>query len=58
MREEAGVLGSGFYSYDGRDDTGVLSVTYNPELNQFDVAGENTSHPNGMKFKMIWKRKP
>jgi hypothetical protein len=57
MRADAGVLGAGFYSYDGKDDTGVHNVIYNPELKQFDVAGENTSHPEGVEFKMIWKRK-
>lgn len=56
MREEAGVIGAGFYSYDGKDDTGILRTIYNPELNQFDVSGENTSHPEGKKFKMVWKR--
>ena len=57
MREEAGVIGAGFYSYDGHDNTGIHRVIYNPELNQFDVSGENTSHPEGVKdFKMVWKR--
>jgi hypothetical protein len=58
MREDAGVLGAGFYSYDSKDDTGVHSVIYNPELDQFDVSGQNMSHPEGAKdFKMIWRRK-
>lgn len=57
MRSDAGVLGAGFYSYLGKDDTGIHRVIYNPGLKQFDVSGENTSHPEGVKdFKMIWKR--
>jgi hypothetical protein len=57
MREEAGVIGTGFYSYDGKDDAGIHRVIYNPELDQFDVSGENTTHPQGAKdFKMVWKR--
>jgi hypothetical protein len=57
MREEAGVIGAGFYSYHDKDDTGIHRVIYNPELDQFDVSGENTSHPEGKKdFKMVWKR--
>jgi hypothetical protein len=58
MREEAGVIGAGFYSYDGQDDTGILRVIHNPVLNQIDVSGENKSHPEGVRdFKMVWKRK-
>jgi hypothetical protein len=57
MREEAGVIGTGFYSYDHQDNSGIHRVIYNPELGQFDVSGENTSHPEGVKdFKMVWKR--
>jgi hypothetical protein len=57
MREEAGVIGTGFYSYDGQDNAGIHRVIYNPELDQFDVSGENTSHPEGVKdFKMVRKR--
>jgi hypothetical protein len=56
MREEAGVLGAGFYAYDSYDDTGIHTVIYNPTLKQFDVSGENTSHPEGKDFKMVWKR--
>jgi hypothetical protein len=57
MREEAGVIGTGFYSYDGQDNAGIHRVIYNPELDQFDVSGENTTHPEGAKdFKMVWKR--
>lgn len=57
MREEAGVIGTGFYSYDGQDNSGIHRVIYNPMLAQFDVSGENTSHPEGVKdFKMVWKR--
>jgi hypothetical protein len=56
MREEAPVLGEGFYSHDARDDTGTHSVLYNPEAKQFNVSGANTSQLEGVKdFKMIWK---
>ena len=58
MREEAGVVGEGFYSYDNQDDTGIHRVIYNPVLNHFNVSGENTSSPEGARdFKMIWERK-
>ena len=58
MRQDAGALGEGFYSYLGKDDAGFHKVMYNPELKQFDVSGENTSDPEGVKdFKMIWKRR-
>jgi len=57
MREDAGVIGAGFYTYDCKDDMGIHRVIFNPELNQFDVSGENTSHPEGEIFKMVWKRK-
>jgi hypothetical protein len=57
MREEAGVIGTGFYSYDAQDNAGIHRVIYNSVLDQFDVSGENTSHPEGVKdFKMVWKR--
>jgi hypothetical protein len=58
MREEVPVLGEGFYSHDGRDDTGIHRVLYNPEALHFNVSGANTSHPEGVKdFKTIWKRR-
>lgn len=58
MREEVPVLGEGFYSHIGRDDTGVHSVLYNPEARHFNVSGANTSHPEGLKsFKTVWKRR-
>jgi hypothetical protein len=54
----SGLLGDGYYSYDDRDDVGIHRVIYNSTLLQFDVSGENTSHPYGVKdFKMAWKRK-
>ena len=58
MRPEVPVLGEGFYSHDGRDDTGIHRVLFNPEANHFNVSGANTSHPEGVKdFKTIWRRK-
>jgi hypothetical protein len=57
MREEAGVLGLGYYSHTNRDDTGIHEVVYNPALGHFNVSGQNTSHTNGKKFKMVWKRR-
>lgn len=58
MREEAGVLGAGYYSYIEGDDTGIHRVVYNPESKHFNVSGENTSHVEGKRdFKMLWKRK-
>lgn len=58
MREDAEVLGAGFYAYDSQDNTGIHRVIHIPALKQFDVSGENTSHPEGVKdFKMVWKRR-
>jgi len=58
MREDARILGEGYYSHIGRDDTGLHHVIYNPTDGHFNVSGENTSHPNGVKdFKTIWRRK-
>jgi hypothetical protein len=58
MREEAGVLGEGFYSHLDTDDTGVHSVIYNSKDGHFNVSGSNTSHPEGKQsFKMVWQRK-
>lgn len=56
MREEAGVLGAGYYSHTTRDDTGIHEIVYNSALEHFDVSGQNTSHTNGRKFKMVWRR--
>jgi hypothetical protein len=56
MNEEAGVLGAGFYSHTTLDDTGIHEVVYNPALRHFNVSGQNTSHTNGRKFKMVWRR--
>jgi hypothetical protein len=56
MREEAGVLGAGYYSYKDQDDTGTHQVIYNPSLKQFNVSGQNTSKENGRTFKMVWQR--
>jgi hypothetical protein len=58
MREDAEVLGAGFYAYDSQDNTGIHRVIHIPMLKQFDVSGDNMSHPEGVKdFKMVWKRK-
>jgi hypothetical protein len=54
--EGSEVLGAGFYKYKNKDDNGIHRVIYISMLKQFDVSGENTSHPDGNKdFKMIWK---
>jgi hypothetical protein len=55
MNEEAGVLGTGFYSHTTRDDTGIHHVVYNPASRHLNVSGQNTSHTNGKKFKMVWR---
>jgi len=56
MKEEAGVLGAGFYSHTTRDDTGIHEVVYNPALGHFNVSGQSTSHAIGKRFKMVWLR--
>jgi hypothetical protein len=56
MMEEAGILGAGYYSHTTSDDTGIHEVIYNPALEHFNVSGQNTSHPDGRKFKMVWQR--
>jgi hypothetical protein len=58
MSDGTDVLGTGFYQYINRDDNGIHRIVYISTLKQFDVSGENTSHPEGVKdFKIIWKRK-
>jgi hypothetical protein len=54
MREEAGVLGAGYYSYVKNDDTGIHQVIYNSKRQRFNVSGENTNRPDGKKFHMVW----
>ncbi|MGF7179117.1 hypothetical protein HDF11_000597 [Tunturiibacter psychrotolerans] len=47
-----------YYRYTKGDENGIHRIIHMPNLDQFDVSGENRSHPNGVKgFKMIWKRK-
>jgi hypothetical protein len=58
MSDGADVLGTGFYQYINQDNNGIHRMVYISTLKQFDVSGENTSHPDGVKdFKTIWKRK-
>jgi hypothetical protein len=47
MKEEAGVLGAGFYSHTTRDDTGIHEVVYNPALGHFNVSGQKRAMPSG-----------
>jgi hypothetical protein len=56
--DDSDVIGSGFYQHIGRDDNGIHRVVHIATLKQFDVSGENTSHPDGVKdFKIIWRLK-
>jgi hypothetical protein len=56
--QDTDVLGAGYYRHLNSDNNGIHRIIYMPKLGQFDVSGENTSHPDGVKdFKMIWKRK-
>jgi hypothetical protein len=58
FNDDSDVIGSGFYQHIDRDDNGIHRVVHIATLKQFDVSGENTSHPEGVKdFKMIWKLK-
>ena len=50
MREDAAIVGDGFYVYDFKDDVGVFRMIYNPDRKQFDVSGElTTSNTDGVK---------
>ena len=57
MREDAHVLGAGFYSYNEEHDVGFHEVIHDPNIRSFYVTGENRSHPGrSREFKMIWER--